>query len=290
MAALLGHDGLVVNSCDAGEFARDHLEEALACLALLMSNLGRLATDLYVWHSWEFSFVQVADGLAGTSSIMPQKKNPHSLERVKALAGQAAGWLPAMMSCQRSVLSTDLDATFGDDLVTPAVEAASGACGCSPRAFATLNVDRAVMAAAGRGVLEHHQPPGRRAGPPLRPVVPHRPPHRRPLRAGLDRAPATGRPRPRPSCSTWPRTRRSAARSSVSATDLRAMLDARRFLDTRLSEGGVAPDTGAGARGGRWAGRCPTHERWRAAEASRIEQAIAELGRVARTLAARAGA
>ena len=104
VAELLGHDGLVVNSCDAGEFARDHLEEDLACLALLMSNLGRLATDLYVWHSWEFSFVQVADGLAGTSSIMPQKKNPHSLERVKALAGQAAGWLPAMMSCQRSVL------------------------------------------------------------------------------------------------------------------------------------------------------------------------------------------
>ena len=94
VAELLGHDGLVVNSCDAGEFARDHLEEALACLALLMSNLGRLATDLYVWHSWEFSFVQVADGLAGTSSIMPQKKNPHSLERVKAVAGQAARLAP----------------------------------------------------------------------------------------------------------------------------------------------------------------------------------------------------
>jgi hypothetical protein len=32
------------------------------------------------------------------------------------------------------------------------------------------------------------------------------------------------------------------------------------------------------------------HERWRAAEAGRMEQAIAELGRVARALAARAGA
>ena len=104
VAALLGHDGLVVNSADAGGFARDHLEEGVACLALLMSDVGRLATDLFVWHSWEFGFVEVADALAGTSSIMPQKKNPHAFERVKALAGQAIGWLPAMMGCQRTVL------------------------------------------------------------------------------------------------------------------------------------------------------------------------------------------
>src|SRR4030095_10523225 len=93
VAALLGHDGLVVNSADAGGFARDHLEEGVACLALLMSDVGRLATDLFVWHSCEFGFVEVADALAGTSSIMPQKKNPHAFERVKALAGQAIGWL-----------------------------------------------------------------------------------------------------------------------------------------------------------------------------------------------------
>jgi argininosuccinate lyase len=81
VAELLGHEGLVRNASDAGVFARDYIEEDVACLALLMSNLGRLATDLYVWHAWEFGFVEVADGLAGTSSIMPQKKNPHALER-----------------------------------------------------------------------------------------------------------------------------------------------------------------------------------------------------------------
>src|SRR6185295_4996819 len=105
---------------------------------LLMSNLGRLATDLYVWHSWEFSFVRVADGLAGTSSIMPQRKNPHALERVKAMAGQAADWLPAMMSGQRSVLSTDLAATFGDDLITAAVETAVGSLRLLTESLRTL--------------------------------------------------------------------------------------------------------------------------------------------------------
>ncbi len=106
-AALLGHDGLVVNASDAGEFARDHIEEAIAVLSIMMSNLGRFATDLYVWSSWEFSLLEIDDGLAGTSSIMPQKKNPHALERIKSLAGQSAGWLPAVTSLISSAQRPD---------------------------------------------------------------------------------------------------------------------------------------------------------------------------------------
>ncbi|PYM57284.1 MAG: argininosuccinate lyase [Candidatus Rokuibacteriota bacterium] len=145
-ADLLGHEGLVVNACDAGVFARDHVEEDVAVLALLMSNLGRLATDLYVFHSWEFGFVQVEDGLAGTSSIMPQKKNPHALERVKALAGQAIGWLPGVAGCQRGVLSTDLDLAFGDDVVTPPAEGCRAGLRLLTEVTRTLIVDRERMA------------------------------------------------------------------------------------------------------------------------------------------------
>jgi argininosuccinate lyase len=146
VAELLGHDGLVLNSADAGGFARDHLEEGVACLALLMSDLGRLATDLCIWHTWEFGFVEVADALAGTSSIMPQKKNPHALERVKALAGQAMGWLPAMMGCQRTILSTDLDYAFGDDTLSPMGDACTGALRLTAEAIGSLIVHREVMA------------------------------------------------------------------------------------------------------------------------------------------------
>jgi argininosuccinate lyase len=56
------------------------MEEGVACLALLMSNVGRLATDLFVWHSWEFGFVEVSDALAGTSSSIIDA-------RARALAG-----------------------------------------------------------------------------------------------------------------------------------------------------------------------------------------------------------
>jgi argininosuccinate lyase len=288
VAALLGHDGLVVNSCDGGEFARDHLEEALACFALLMSNLGRLATDLYVWHSWEFSFVQVADGLAGTSSIMPQKKNPHSLERVKAMAGQAAGWLPAMMSCQRSVLSTDLDATFGDDMVTPAVEAAVGSLRLLTESLRTLTVNRSVMAqraGAFWSTTSHLADELVR-----RFDLSFRTAHHIVARFVRDSIAADHRPAEASAELLDLAARETIGRAlEVSVADLRDMLDARRFLDTRLSEGGVAPERvreHVEAMGR----TLSAHERWRATEASRLERAMAELGRVARALAALAGA
>ena len=202
-AELLGHHGIVVNSSDAGGFARDYIEEAVAVLSILMSNLGRLAGDLYVWHSWEFGYLEVADGLAGTSSIMPQKKNPHSLERVKALAGQAAGWFAGVMACQHGVVSTDLDFTFADDLLSSMGErhasiaqAVRGVGGDPDR---PLGSDGRV----GRGVLEHHQPPCRRAGAALRPAVSRRPPRGGTFRSrhsGCRPDPGRGTPgRPRPS-------------------------------------------------------------------------------------------
>ncbi|MHB8730786.1 MAG: argininosuccinate lyase [bacterium] len=145
VAELLGHDGLVINSSDCGVFARDYVEENIACLSVMMSNVGRLATDLYTWHSWEFSFVEIADGLAATSSIMPQKKNPHALERTKALAGQAAGWLPATLACQRGVLSTDLDLYFGDDIAASAGAACVSALRLMTPAVHSLTVHADVM-------------------------------------------------------------------------------------------------------------------------------------------------
>jgi len=147
-AELLGHDDIVVNSSDAVGFSRDFVGEVVAVLSQCMSNMGRLANDLYVWHSWEFGYVEVADGLAGTSSIMPQKKNPHSLERIKSLGGQAAGWLPGVMACQHSVVSTDLDFTFADDLLTGMGDATMQALQLSVETVATLIVHEARMAEA----------------------------------------------------------------------------------------------------------------------------------------------
>ena len=114
-AELLGHDGLVVHATDAGVFARDYPAENAAVLSILANDVGRLAGDLYVWSTWEFGMVEVEDGMANTSSIMPQKKNPEALERVRGLSGIAVGWLPAVLGALRSATSSDLELAFGPD-------------------------------------------------------------------------------------------------------------------------------------------------------------------------------
>jgi argininosuccinate lyase len=64
--------------------------------------LSRLATDLQLWSTVEFGFVEFPDRLVGGSSAMPQKRNAFLLEHVRAKAGQALGaWAGAAstMSC-----------------------------------------------------------------------------------------------------------------------------------------------------------------------------------------------
>jgi argininosuccinate lyase len=117
---LLGHERPVENAYDAGIFTRDYPSEIAAVLSILVNDVGRIAGDLYLWSTWEFGFAEIDDSLAGTSSIMPQKKNPHALERVRGLSGRSIGWLPATLGMLRSVSSSDLDLLFGEELTDEA--------------------------------------------------------------------------------------------------------------------------------------------------------------------------
>jgi argininosuccinate lyase len=96
-AQLLGFQGLVENSLDAVA-SRDYVPEILAGFAILAITLGRMSQDLYLWCSYEFGYVDIADEAAITSSIMPQKKNPVPLEHVKAKGGHIIGALAACLA------------------------------------------------------------------------------------------------------------------------------------------------------------------------------------------------
>lgn len=127
-AALLGFGAVIENSIDAGIFNTDYPAEVAAGLALAVTNLGRIAADLYIWSTTEFGLIEVADEFAGTSSIMPQKKNPEPFERVIALAGVAAGWPASALGVVRGVTSSDLGHGFvGSDLPDMAAPTASAA-------------------------------------------------------------------------------------------------------------------------------------------------------------------
>ena len=83
VADLLGFDGLLENSLDAVG-SRDFALEFLAIMAMLSSDISRLAEDLLFYTTPDVGQLRLPDDLSFTSSIMPQKKNPDIVELIRA--------------------------------------------------------------------------------------------------------------------------------------------------------------------------------------------------------------
>jgi len=89
-AALLGFERPVAHALDAVA-SRDIVLRLLAAAAVLGVTASRLAADLLLWTTAEFAFLELPDELVGSSSAMPQKRNPFLLEHVKGRSARAAG-------------------------------------------------------------------------------------------------------------------------------------------------------------------------------------------------------
>jgi argininosuccinate lyase len=63
--------------------------EVLFQVTLLMQDVGRLASDLLLFYTREFGFVQLPDAFTTGSSIMPQKRNPDVFELVRGRTATA---------------------------------------------------------------------------------------------------------------------------------------------------------------------------------------------------------
>ncbi|MCL6431253.1 MAG: argininosuccinate lyase [Anaerolineae bacterium] len=148
LARALGFDRASDNSLDAVA-DRDFVVELLAWAALTASHLSRLAADLVTWSAPEYGFVELDDAYATGSSIMPQKKNPDSLELIRARAGRLLGNLVALLAVLKGLpsgynkdLQEDKEPLFDSlDTLELALQVAAGAVG-------TLRVRPERMAAA----------------------------------------------------------------------------------------------------------------------------------------------
>ncbi|WP_156290597.1 argininosuccinate lyase [Oceanobacillus salinisoli] len=89
VAEILEFDGLVENSYDAIATG-DYLIEAAQTLVSLMTNMGRWIQEFLRMTSKEVGLVKVSDPYVQISSIMPQKRNPVSIEHSRAIASSAA--------------------------------------------------------------------------------------------------------------------------------------------------------------------------------------------------------
>jgi argininosuccinate lyase len=72
----------------AVQLSRGKAESALLFeLSLVMQDLGRLASDLMLYYTQEYGYIDLPSSATTGSSIMPQKRNPDVLELVRGAAG-----------------------------------------------------------------------------------------------------------------------------------------------------------------------------------------------------------
>ncbi|WP_329458728.1 argininosuccinate lyase [Streptomyces sp. NBC_01497] len=94
--------GSVGNSID-GTASRDFVAEFTFITAMIGVNLSRVAEEVILWNTKEFSFVTLDDAYSTGSSIMPQKKNPDIAELARGKSGRLIGNLTGLMATLKAL-------------------------------------------------------------------------------------------------------------------------------------------------------------------------------------------
>jgi argininosuccinate lyase len=145
IACDLGFEDITANSMDVSA-DRDFALDFLYAASVTMLHLSRLAEDWILYSSEEFRWMELGDGVTSGSSLMPQKKNPDSLELIRGKCGRVIGSLNALMITMKG-----LPMTYNRDMQEdkePLFEAADQLIAC-------LEMAREVAASV---VLNPHAP------------------------------------------------------------------------------------------------------------------------------------
>lgn len=106
MKDLLGFEDMIDNAWDAVAGA-DYIAETATAVQLSALNLGRSMQDFLLWGTQEYGAFLLSAPYVQISSIMPQKRNPVSIEHMRALLSSVAG------DCQTVLLMVH-NTPFGD--------------------------------------------------------------------------------------------------------------------------------------------------------------------------------
>jgi argininosuccinate lyase len=101
----LGFDSITRNSMDVSA-DRDFALDFLYAASVTMIHLSRLAEDWILYSGEEFGWLELGDGVSSGSSLMPQKKNPDSLELIRGKCGRVMGSLTSLMVTMKGLPMT----------------------------------------------------------------------------------------------------------------------------------------------------------------------------------------
>jgi argininosuccinate lyase len=136
----------VENSID-GTSARDVVAEFSFVAAMIGVDVSRLAEEVVLWATKEFSFVRLDDAYSTGSSIMPQKKNPDVAELARGKAGRLIGDLSGQLATLKGLpLAYNRDLQEDKEPVFDAVDTLEVLLPAVAGMVATLRFDTARMA------------------------------------------------------------------------------------------------------------------------------------------------
>ena len=154
VARELGFAGVSRNSIDAVS-DRDFCVEFAGACSLIMVHLSRLAEEIILYATAEFGFFELSDAVATGSSLMPQKKNPDSMELVRGKAGRVFGDLTALLTTMKGLpLAYNKDMQEDKEAVFDAFDTTAGSLEVSALVLENLSLNRERMRmAATKGML-----------------------------------------------------------------------------------------------------------------------------------------
>jgi argininosuccinate lyase len=150
----LGFDSVSRNSLDAVS-DRDFCIEFANAASIIMMHLSRLAEDVILYATTEFGFVELSDAVATGSSLMPQKKNPDSMELVRGKAGRVFGHLTALLTTMKGLpLAYNKDMQEDKEAIFDTADTVLDCLRVSATVLRNLRVNKApALAAATRGYM-----------------------------------------------------------------------------------------------------------------------------------------
>ena len=144
-ADLLGFEDILGNSIDAVG-SRDFILETLAAYALIATDLSRLCEEIIIFSSDGYKLIELADEYSSTSSIMPQKKNPDTVEVARAKCSRIVGLLStALILCKGLPFSYNRDFQELNTLLWESSRLTLSTLKILERIIATLKVNRGRM-------------------------------------------------------------------------------------------------------------------------------------------------
>jgi len=141
VARELGFDSVSRNSIDAVS-DRDFCVEFVSACSLIMVHLSRLAEDVILYATTEFGFFELSDAVATGSSLMPQKKNPDSMELVRGKAGRVIGHGTSLLAMLKGLpLAYNKDMQEDKEAVFDSFDTVSACLGVTTTVLRNLSIN-----------------------------------------------------------------------------------------------------------------------------------------------------